>query len=368
MDEDWNLLKSFFPKNWKKIGIQAGAMTRMRGFKTPENLIRTLLIHLSCGHSLRETVVRAKAAKIANISDVALLKRLQGCKNCFHQMCISLMEEQGISIPSSGIKCRLFDGTVVSEDGKIGTQWRIHYSMLVPSFLCDFFKLTKTDGKGNGETLKQYPIVKNDYIIADRGYSHPEGISHVNLNEAYILLRVNPYSLPLFETDKKKFPLLEKLGEITEIGVSKSWNVIVKSNNNSIQGRICVLRKTDQAILLAQKKLTQKSKAKDKKPQDATLEYAKYVILFTTFPEDEFTCHEILEWYRIRWQVELIFKRFKSITKLGQLPKKNDESSIAWLYGKLFVALITQKLINYTNFFSPWGYSLEKIMYSKQLA
>lgn len=89
MDEDWHLLKSFFPKNWKKIGVQAGAMTRMRGFKTPENLMRTLLIHLACGHSLRETVVRAKAAKIANISDVALLKRLQGCKNWFHQMCIS---------------------------------------------------------------------------------------------------------------------------------------------------------------------------------------------------------------------------------------------------------------------------------------
>jgi hypothetical protein len=368
MDEDWHVLKSFFPKNWKKIGIQSGAITRMRGFKTPEHLMRTLLIHLACGFSLRETVVRAKTAKIADISDVALLKRLQICKNWFHQLCLSLMTEEGISIPSSGIKCRLFDGTVVSEDGKTGSQWRIHYSMLVPSFLCDFFKLTKTEGKGNGETLKQYPIIKDDYIIADRGYSHPEGISHVSLHEAYILVRVNPYSLPLFKIDGKVFPLLEKLNEITETGVSKTWHVCVKWNNNLIQGRICVLRKTEHAILLAHKKLIQNSTSKNKKPQDATFEYAKYVILFTTFPENEFTGHEILEWYRIRWQIELVFKRFKSITSFGQLPKKNDESSISWLYGKLFVALITQKMINAAKNFSPWGYSLEKVTHSKQLA
>ena len=154
-----------------------------------------------------------------------------------------------------------------------------------------------------------------------------------------------------YTNDKQYNDVIDKLQYymLDENTINRS---LVKSNNNSIQGRICVLRKTDQAILLAQKKLIQKSKAKDKKPQVATLEYAKYVILFTTFPEEEFTCHVILEWYRIRWQVELIFKRFKSITKLGQLPKKNDESSVAWLYGKLFVALITQKLINYANFFS----------------
>jgi IS4 transposase len=88
------------------------------------------------------------------------------------------------------------------------------------------------------------------------------------------------------------------------------------------------------------------------------LVYAEYVIVFTTFPEDEFSANEILEWYRIRWQVELVFKRFKQIAQLGHLPKHDDESAKAWLYGKLFAALVTEKIVAYATSFSPWGYNV----------
>ena len=99
-----------------------------------------------------------------------------------------------------------------------------------------------------------------------------------------------------------------------------------------------------------------------------TLEYAKYVIVFTNFPEDCFSDAEVLNWYRIRWQVELIFKRFKSIAQLGHIPKQSDDSSKAWLYGKLFVALLTQKLIEYASSISPWGYILEEHSATERLA
>ena len=67
----------------------------------------------------------------------------------------------------------------------------------------------------------------------------------------------------------------------------------------------------------------------------------------------------MLEWYRIRWQVELVFKRFKSLAQLGHLPKYDDESAKAWLYGKLLVALLVEKLIHHAVAVSPWGYDLE---------
>jgi hypothetical protein len=66
--------------------------------------------------------------------------------------------------------------------------------------------------------------------------------------------------------------------------------------------------------------------------------------------------------------VELIFKRFKSIAQLGHLPKHSDDSSKAWLYGKLFVALLTNKLIEYASSISPWGYILEEHATSECLA
>ena len=66
----------------------------------------------------------------------------------------------------------------------------------------------------------------------------------------------------------------------------------------------------------------------------------------------------MLEWYRLRWQVELVFKRFKSLAQLGHVPKYDDESAKAWLYGKLFVALLVEKLIHHARTISPWGYDV----------
>ena len=76
MNEDWHVLRSFLPKNWKQLATDTGGLRGLRKSKCPEALLRTSLIHLGCGHSLRETVVRARQAGLADLSDVALLKRL----------------------------------------------------------------------------------------------------------------------------------------------------------------------------------------------------------------------------------------------------------------------------------------------------
>ena len=77
LNEDWGLLVSFLPANWEDLARQTGALRKLRKHKSPGNLLRTLLLHLGCGHSLRETVVRARRADLADLSDVALLKRLR---------------------------------------------------------------------------------------------------------------------------------------------------------------------------------------------------------------------------------------------------------------------------------------------------
>ena len=95
--------------------------------------------------------------------------------------------------------------------------------------------------------------------------------------------------------------------------------------------------------------------------QPETLVYAEYVMVLTTFPEAEFPTAQVLECYRLRWQVELVFKRFKQIAQLGHLPKHDPVSAKAWLYGKLFVALLTEKLIQEARAFSPWGFTIPTV-------
>ncbi len=361
MTEDWPILLSFFPENWIELASETNAFKGLRKDKVAENYIRTLLIHLACGHSLRETAARAKLAELADLSDVALLGRLKKAKDWLHALCVALFEQQGIQTDGgSDFRVRLFDATIVKEPGKTGSQWRIHYSVQLPSLNCDYFKLTAAKGRGIGESFFQYSIKKGDYIIADRGFSTAAGVHHVASRKAYVMVRVNTHVLKVLDPNGEKFPLLDKVTTIKQAGVVRSWRVLIPGKNGAVQGRICAIRKTEQAIIIAREKIIKDAKRKGRSIKPETFEYAKYVIVFTTFPEKSFTDSEVLDWYRCRWQVELIFKRFKSIAQLGHLPKHDEESAIAWLYGKLFVALLTEKLIAHASSISPWGYVLEK--------
>ncbi len=358
-EEDWEVLVSFLPKNWQELAEESGASRGLRKDKSPESLLRTLLLHLGCGHSLRETVVRARQAQIADLSAVALFKRLKKSRAWLRLMCIALFQEHGVGISAGmGRQMRAFDATHIRESGRTGSLWRLHYSMTLPALGCDFFNLTATKGKGTGESFKQFPIQANDYILADRGYSTLAGIQHVTESGGYVTVRVNTGTLQFETKPGQPFDLLASVESIHQTGKTGVWTVYIKTLL-PIQGRVCALRKTDEAIQEAEDRILKTAKRKGRQPRDETLRYARYVILFTTFPVDEFSAEDILDWYRLRWQVELVFKRFKSLAQLGHLPKLDEESSQAWLYGKLMVALLTEKIVRYARTFSPWGYPMQ---------
>jgi hypothetical protein len=342
--------------------LGTNAIKGLRKDKAAEDYIRTLLIHIACGYSMRETATRAKLAGLADISDVAVLGRLRKAKDWLHGLCVALFKEQEIACNGKNdFQVRLFDATNVKEPGKTGSLWRIHYSVQLPSLTCDFFKITPTKGQGTGESFYQYSIKKGDYIIADRGYSTGPGIHHAVSKKAYVIVRVNTQVLLMQDQKSLRFPLLENLRSIKNAGVVKSWEVLIPAKDKiKVHGRICAIRKSNEAIKLAQKKLKRIASKKGHVLKPETLEYAKYVIVFTNYPKDVFSDTEVLDWYRCRWQVELIFKRFKSIAQLGHLPKQSEDSSKAWLYGKLFIAMLTNKLIEYASSVSPWGYILDE--------
>jgi len=373
IDEDWKLLTSFFPADWRKLAASTEALKGLRKDKSEDALLRTLLIHLAGGFSLRETVVRARQAELSDLSDVALLKRLRKSGEWLHQLCLAMFAERGLELDrSGGFRCRLLDATNVREPGKTGSLWRIHYSVQIPSLCCDFFKLTATEGEGTGESFTQFPVQPGDYLIADRGYSQMSGMRYVDSGGAYFMVRLNTATAVLFNEKGKRFPLLQSVRGLKAAGAIKWWPASFdeeeEDGSSRIPGRICVVRKTEEAIRAAHKKLKRIANKKQKTLKRETLEYAKYVILFTTFPENEFSASDVLEWYRIRWQIELVFKRFKQIAQLGHLPKHDDESAKAWLYGKLFVALVTEKLVSYAESFSPWGYDMGQLPAAKSLA
>src|SRR3981081_370931 len=359
--EDWELLVSFFPSKWKELARSSRALKGLRQDKWAEGYLRVLLLHLGCGYSMRETAVRAKEAQLAQLSDVALLKRLRKSKEWLYQLCFSLFAERGInSEQTPGQTLRLVDSTQVKEPGKTGSLWRIHYSFQWPTLACDYFKITPTEGIGNGESLQLYPIKPKDYLLADRGYCRASGVHFVAGKKAYLTVRLNPDGIRLQSGSGGGFQLLEGLTPIKKPGQITCCNVLIPlAQHIALPARLCVIRKSQAAITLAQHKLKRKASRNGSQLQAQTLFFAQYVMVLTTFPEAEFSPEAMLEYYRYRWQIELVFKRFKQIAQLGHLPKYDDDSAKAWLYGKLFVALLTEKLIAHASALSPWGYELQ---------
>jgi len=371
MDEDWDLLASFFPARWREMAEQTGALKGLRQDKCEEKFLRTLLIHLGCGCSLRETVVRAREARLADLSDVALLKRLRKSGDWLHHLCLGLFAERGLNLSQEGEpKLRLIDASIIKEPGPTGSLWRVHYSLDWPSLRCGFFRLTATEGEGTGESLCHFPLTAGEYLLADRGYSNATSIHYAAERKAFLTVRLNPQGLRIADPQGRPFDLLKHLSTVKKAKRVAFWPVKIpgRTEKGAISGRICVIRKSKAAIEQAKRKLRRKASKNGTELQSETLIFAEYVMVFTTFPEETYSALRVLESYRIRWQIELVFKRFKQIANLGHLPKQDEKSSQAWLYGKLFVALLTEKLMAHAESFSPWGYPFEQKQAAKSLA
>lgn len=370
-EEDWSVLLSLFPREWEELGRQTGAITRLRGFDSVGNVLRTLLMHIGTGWSLRETSVRAKLAGIADVSDVTLLNRLRQSEGWLRELCQQLWNENGVDLTPAiaGFPVRLVDGSVVKEPGKTGSQWRLHYSLRLPSLECDEFILTPAHGQGNGDRLGRFHFRSGELILADAGYSNPPGVAAVDQKGAQICMRLNPNTLPLFDARGRRLELLPLLRTLSRPGLSAEWPAWVQYERRRIAGRVCAIRKSEEAIARAQRRIELKVKRGKGTLSPQRQEYARYVAVFTTLPGGAADADQVLEGYRLRWQIELTFKRLKSIVQFGHVPKTDDQSSRAWLLGKLLVALLSQKLARIGRATSPWGYFLSsKSQNPKQLA
>src|SRR5262249_57584681 len=77
------------------------------------------------------------------------------------------------------------------------------------------------------------------------------------------------------------------------------------------------------------------------------------VVAARLWPADTFPPADILTLYRFRWQIEMAFKRFKSLAGLDQLPAKKPELARAWIYARLIVAVIAEQIAGQVPDSSP---------------
>jgi hypothetical protein len=360
LNDDWDILKTFLPSGWEDKARELGALVRKRKIDSAETLLRVLLIHLADGKSLRTTAAYAHEAGLCDLNDVALLHRLRSAEEWFHWMVTELFQSlSSRPLPSKlfqTYRIRLVDGSSISEPGSTGTDWRLHYSLLLSNLRCDSLTITPTT---TGEAFQRYAVTPGDVFIGDRGYCQRKGIVYVLQHHGHVLVRFHSTNLPLFRRSGTPFVVLEHLRGL-DTGHIGDWDVWFKhpESGDLVKGRLCSLRKSQEAAEKAKKQLRQTASRKGRTLRPETLEHAEYITMFTTTTRHVFTGMLLMSLYRGRWQVELVFKRLKGILGVGHLPKYHPESCVAWLYGKMIVALLVERLYHEAERFSPWGYSI----------
>jgi hypothetical protein len=363
LTREWGVITDLLPPDWRELARETGALQRARQVRDPGTLLFLVLLHVASGLSLRQAAARAQVMGIARISDVGLMKRLRGSERWLHALATRMYLSSPFHNPTSGVptvrRVRVVDATNVTEPGSTGTDWRIHYVLQLPSLECDFFEVTDVSG---GESYTRLPVRAGDVILADRGYAHRAGVASVLHNGGDVVVRLNTTNFPLLR-EGRPFSLLAAARTLKEHEPGE-WRVEFEASGERHAARVCAVRKSDEAAQRAKKQVMKSLARKGRQVRPETLEMAEYIMVLTTLGEETPTA-QVLELYRSRWQVELAFKRIKTLLGAGHVPKADPESARAWIYGKLLAVLLIERLVQEARFFSPWGFRLEE---SKSLA
>jgi hypothetical protein len=356
--EEWGVITRFLPDEWRELARSTGALQRARQVRDADVLLRLVFLYAASGLSLQQASARAATAGLARISSVALMKRMRRAGPWLRALAEAVFAERarGPSLDAvpTGRRLRIVDATHVRVSGSSGTDWRLHYVLRLPTLACDFAEVTDASG---GETYTRVPVDRGDIILGDRGYCHREGVAHVLERGGDVVVRLNSSNFPLLSAAGERLDLVSTLRSLEE-HVPGSWPVRFQARGKEYVARLCAVRKSAGAAHLARERVLKAARKKGRTVRPETLELAEYIFVLATPGLDELRASDILELYRARWQVELGFKRLKSLFDAGSVPNRDPEGVRSWIYAKLLAVLLIERLGEESRLFSPWGFPL----------
>jgi hypothetical protein len=336
-----------------------GAFTRAREIKDAATLLRLALAYGGLGMSLRETCAWAEAGEIASLRDPSLLNRLRKAAPWLGDIVTALIAEQanGPAGRWAGYRLRALDGTSICQPGADRTTWRLHVGYDLATGQVDQLELTDLHG---AENLQRLAYRAGDVVLADRYYARPRDLRPVIDAGADFIVRTGWNSLRLLQPNGEPFDLFAALvaqaEQEGEVQVRIYEGVSEVTPLEPLILRLVIRRKDPEQTEAEQKRLLKDAKKRGKQPDPRSLEAAKYILLLTSLPATVFPPSDILALYRFRWQIELAFKRFKSLAGLDQLPAKNPGLARAWIYARLIVAIIAERIAGQVPDSSPSGH------------
>jgi hypothetical protein len=229
------------------------------------------------------------------------------------------------------------DGSSVQGPGATGTGHRLHLAIDLMTLTIRYVKAT---GPDQGERLGRYPLQDGDVVMADRGYNQPDAILGLSAQAIHVIIRLNPWAMPLYQRTGERLDLAEHLQHVAaEYHCLPVW---LGKPGSACEGWVHAYRLSAEHADAARRRCRQN--AQGGTPSSRTLFLAGWVLVLTTVPPEVIGTETVIALYRLRWQVELAIKRLKSVLDLDQLrAKQGSPLAEVWLHGKLLYALCIEK-------------------------
>jgi len=354
--DEWESAVALMSADLEGSARDSKALQRRREVRSASDLLRLVLGYALGDWSLRLTGLWATLTGLGKLSDVAVLKRLRACLDWLRELIGARLREQRLCLQRRATRLRLIDATVVSGPGSRGTDWRVHLSFDMGQVQIDGIEVTDAQG---GETLVRHPVEAGDVIVADRGYAHPAGLGSVLGDGGQLVVRINWQNLPLEDADGQRVDLINWLqGLTTGIGAREVW---LWTPQGRFALRLVARRLSEEAADAARRRLTKQARKKGRTPDRRSLIAASFVMVVTNLSVEQWSDAEVLDLYRLRWQIELLCKRLKSLLDLDQLRARSGDLAQVYLLGKLLAALLIDALAGKLAARWPaWGESRDR--------
>jgi hypothetical protein len=347
-EEEWSSLLGFVSE---AIDLEAsargsGALSRRRRITSAEALLRLCLVYGPGGQSLSDTATWAALEGIADLSKTALLYRVRDSAEWLSQIAAALLAKRAGGQAGQtwfGRRVRLVDGSSITARGQ-GQDWRLHAVYDLGRQQFDALELT---AQTQAEDLQRTQARAGDLMIADRVYARPEGLRHVLASEADFLVRLGRRSLRLAYPDGAAFDLAAALQQSTaQSGVDCDIHILNASAKNwtPLPARLVIIPKPPDAAKASRAKALRASQQGGHRNDPLSLEAAEHLMLITSIPANQASPDQLMAVYRLRWQIELAFKRLKTLLHIDRLPAKEPRLAKAWLSAHLIAALLIEDI------------------------
>lgn len=321
------------------------AFRRARGIDSAVDLLRLILAYCLGERGLRSTAAWATSIGLADISNVALLYRLRQCGDWLSEL-VGRALSAATPPASRGRLIRIIDATTVRKSGKLadaqGRLWRIHSAFDLPHERFGFFELTDEHG---GETLDRIPVVKGEIRIADRAYLQPDRMASVLDAGADILVRATWSNARWLDGEGKSVDLIAELQNAANGLIDRPiW--IGRKAGDPLCLRLVAIKKPVHAAEAARRKARREAQKDGRQVSKRSLIAADWVILVTSLNPEDFLTADVLALYRLRWRIELGFKRLKSLIGLKGPPGADERSARPYVLAHLLIILLLEPLID----------------------